>query len=255
MNNKSSNSQLKVVALIPARYDSQRFPGKLLKDLAGQTVILRTYRAAANSGLFNAVYVVTDSRLIYDEIVQNGGKAYISSKKHETGTDRIAEFAKDIEADIIINIQGDEPFIHQKSLRDLIHVFEEDVEKEIDLASLMIQIQNKADFLNPNNVKVVVDNDNFALYFSRAPIPYSRDKVFETAYKHIGVYAFRKPVLERIAQMPQTDLEQIEKLENLRFLQNDLRIKMVKTDKLNFGIDTEEDLRKAILYLKNNKNK
>ena len=255
MNNKSSFPQLKVVALIPARYDSQRFPGKLLKDLAGQTVILRTYRAAINSGLFDAVYVVTDSRLIYDEIVQNGGKAYISSKKHETGTDRIAEFAKDIEADIIINIQGDEPFIHQKSLRDLIHVFEEDVEKEIDLASLMIQIQNKADFLNPNNVKVVVDNDNFALYFSRAPIPYSRDKVFETAYKHIGVYAFRKPVLERIAQMSQTDLEQIEKLENLRFLQNDLRIKMVKTDKLNFGIDTEEDLRKAILYLKNNKNK
>ena len=253
--NKSSFPQLKVVALIPARYDSQRFPGKLLKDLAGQTVILRTYRAAANSGLFDAVYVITDSQLIYDEIVQNGGQAFISTEQHETGTDRIAEFAKDIEADIIINIQGDEPFIHQKSLRDLIHVFEEYSNRQIDLASLMIQIQNKADFLNPNNVKVVVDNDNFALYFSRAPIPYSRDKIFETAYKHIGVYAFRKPALERIAQMPQTDLEQIEKLENLRFLQNGLRIKMVKTDKLNFGIDTEEDLQKARLYLKNNKNK
>ena len=252
---KSSFPQLKVVALIPARYDSQRFPGKLLKDLAGQTVILRTYRAAINSGLFDAVYVVTDSRLIYDEIVQNGGQAFISTEQHETGTDRIAEFAKDIEADIIINIQGDEPFIHQKSLRDLIHVFEEYSNRQIDLASLMIQIQNKADFLNPNNVKVVVDNDNFALYFSRAPIPYSRNKVFETAYKHIGVYAFRKPALERIAQMPQTDLEQIEKLENLRFLQNGLRIKMVETDQLNFGIDTEEDLRKAILYLKNYKNK
>ncbi len=249
--NKSSIPQLKVVALIPARYDSQRFPGKLLKDLAGQTVILRTYRAAINSGLFDAVYVITDSRLIYDEIIQNGGQVFVSTKKHETGTDRIAEFAKDIEADIIINIQGDEPFIHQKSLQNLIHVFKDDVEKKIDLASLMIQIQHKADFLNPNNVKVVVDNDNFALYFSRAPIPYSRDKVFETAYKHIGVYAFRKPALERIAQMPQTDLEQIEKLENLRFLQNGLRIKMVETDQMNFGIDTEEDLQKAILYLKN----
>ncbi len=248
----SSFPQIKVTALIPARYDSQRFPGKLMKDLAGQTVILRTYRAAVQSGLFNEVYVITDSQLIYEEIINNGGQAFISTKKHETGTDRIAEFAGNIEADIVINIQGDEPFIHQKSLRDLIQVFEADTEKKIDLASLMIRLQNKEDFLNPNHVKVVVDNNDFALYFSRAPIPYSRDKVFETAYKHIGVYAFRKPALERIAQMPQTDLEQIEKLENLRFLQNGLRIKMVETDKLNFGIDTEEDLREAELYLKNN---
>ncbi len=248
--NKSSMPQLKVIALIPARYDSQRFPGKLMKDLAGQTVILRTYQAAINSGLFDEVYVVTDSQLIYDEIINNGGQAFMSTKKHATGTDRIAEFAKDIEADVIVNIQGDEPFIHQKSLRDLIRVFEEDIGNKIDLSSLMIRLKNQADFLNPNNVKVVVDKDNFALYFSRAPIPYSRDKVFETAYKHIGVYAFRKPVLEQIARMPQTELEQIEKLENLRFLQNGLRIKMIETDRLNFGIDTEEDLQKAELYLK-----
>ena len=247
----SSFPQIKVIALIPARYDSQRFPGKLMKDLAGQTVILRTYRAVVTSGLFDSVYVITDSQLIYNEIVQNGGQAFISTKNHETGTDRIAEFAGNIEADVIINIQGDEPFIHQKSLRDLIQVFENDTAKNIDLASLMIRLQNKADFLNPNHVKVVVDNNDFALYFSRAPIPYSRDQVFEKAFKHIGVYAFRKPALEQIARMPQTDLEQIEKLENLRFLQNGLRIKMVETDKLNFGIDTEEDLQKAILYLKN----
>lgn len=246
----SSFPQIKVIALIPARYDSQRFPGKLMKDLAGQTVILRTYRAVVTSGLFDSVYVITDSQLIYNEIVQNGGQAFISTKNHETGTDRIAEFAGNIEADVIINIQGDEPFIHKKSLRDLIRVFEEDTENKIDLASLMIRLQNKEDFLNPNHVKVVVDKENFALYFSRAPIPYSRDKVFETAYKHIGVYAFRKPVLERIAQMPQTDLEQIEKLENLRFLQNSLRIKMLETDQLNFGIDTEEDLREAINFIK-----
>ncbi len=246
----SSFPQIKVIALIPARYDSQRFPGKLMKDLAGQTVILRTYRAVVTSGLFDSVYVITDSQLIYNEIVQNGGQAFISTKNHETGTDRIAEFAGNIEADVIINIQGDEPFIHKKSLRDLIRVFEEDTENKIDLASLMIRLQNKEDILNPNHVKVVVDKENFALYFSRAPIPYSRDKVFETAYKHIGVYAFRKPVLERIAQMPQTDLEQIEKLENLRFLQNNLRIKMLETDQLNFGIDTEEDLREAINFIK-----
>ena len=242
---------MKVTALIPARYDSQRFPGKLMKDLAGQTVILRTYRAAVASGLFDNVYVITDSTLIYNEIVQNGGQAFISKKRHETGTDRIAEFAGEIEADIIINIQGDEPFIHQKSLRDLIRVFEEDTGQKTDLASLMIRLKNKDDFLNTNHVKVVVDKENFALYFSRAPIPYSRDKIFETAYKHIGVYAFRKTVLEQIARMQQTDLERIEKLENLRFLQNGLRIKMVETDRINFGIDTEEDLRKAILYLKN----
>ncbi len=242
---------MKVTALIPARYDSQRFPGKLMKDLAGQTVILRTYRAAVASGLFDNVYVITDSTLIYNEIVKNGGQAFISKKRHETGTDRIAEFAGEIEADIIINIQGDEPFIHQKSLRELIRVFEEDTGQKTDLASLMIRLKNQEDFLNPNHVKVVVDNENFALYFSRAPIPYSRDKIFETAYKHIGVYAFRKTVLEQIARMQQTDLERIEKLENLRFLQNGLRIKMVETDRINFGIDTEEDLRKAILYLKN----
>ena len=241
---------MKVTALIPARYDSQRFPGKLMKDLAGQTVILRTYRAAVASGLFDNVYVITDSTLIYNEIVQNGGQAFISTKKHETGTDRIAEFAGKVEADIIINIQGDEPFIHQKSLRDLIRVFEEDTGQKTDLASLMIRLKNKDDFLNTNHVKVVVDNENFALYFSRAPIPYSRDKIFETAYKHIGVYAFRKQVLERIARMQQTDLERIEKLENLRFLQNGLRVKMVETDRINFGIDTEEDLQKAINFIK-----
>ncbi len=251
MNKKNSSPQVKVIALIPARYDSQRFPGKLMKDLAGQSVILRTYRSAVASGLFEGVYVVTDSQLIYDEIVQNGGQAFMSAENHETGTDRIAEVAGNIDADVIINIQGDEPFIHQKSLQDLIKVFAEDSEKKIDLASLMIPLQNKADFLNPNHVKVVVDRENFAMYFSRAPIPYSRELVFETAYKHVGVYAFRKPVLERIARMPQTDLERIEKLENLRFLQNGLRIKMIETDRINFGIDTEEDLKEAALYLQN----
>ena len=237
--------------MIPARYDSQRFPGKLMKDLAGKTVISRTYEAAINSGLFTEVMVVTDSQIIFDEIKNQGGQVWMSTQDHQTGTDRIAEFASQTDADIIINIQGDEPFINQKALQSLIAVFENDTYEVVDIASLMIKIDNKEDFLNPNNVKVVTDTDGFAMYFSRAPIPYSRDYVFEKAYKHIGVYAFRKEILAEIAQLPQTDLEQIEKLENLRFLQNGMMIKMIETDTVNFGIDTEEDLQKAITYLKN----
>jgi len=240
---------MKVAALIPARYDSQRFPGKLMKDLAGKPVILRTYKAAEKSQLFDEVYVITDSSIIYDTIVKHGGQALMSRKNHQTGTDRIAEFAPEIEADIFINIQGDEPFINKDALQKLIRVFEEDKEKVVDIASLMIRIDNKEDFLNPNNVKVVVDVDNMALFFSRAPIPYSRDKVFEKAFKHIGVYAFRKNALQIIPDIPQTELEQIEKLENLRFLEFGFNIYMVETDKVNFGIDTEEDLQKAIEYI------
>ena len=243
---------MKTVALIPARYDSQRFPGKLLKDLAGKSVILRTYEAAVSSGLFSEVYVITDHTGIYDEITQNGGKAKMSQSAYPTGTDRIAAFAQQIDADIFINIQGDEPFINQEALQSLIDTFEADTYEVIDIASLMIRMDNKADFLNPNNVKVVTDTDNFAMYFSRAPIPYSRDHIFEKAYKHIGVYAFRKEVLEEIAQLPQTGLEQIEKLENLRFLQYGFMIKMLETNTVNFGIDTEEDLKKAIEFIKSN---
>jgi 3-deoxy-D-manno-octulosonate cytidylyltransferase len=241
---------MKVAALIPARYDSQRYPGKLLKDLAGKTIIRRTYEAAHETGLFDEVVVVTDHLDIYDEIVSHGGKALMSQKEHATGTDRIAEFADVIEADIIINIQGDEPFINETSLNNLIKVFEADANEMIDIASLMMPITNKEDFFNPNNVKVVVDVDQMAMYFSRAPIPYSRDKIFEKAFKHIGVYAFRKSALMMIPHIPQTELEQIEKLENLRFLEFGFNIYMVETDSVNFGIDTEEDLQKAITYLK-----
>jgi len=241
---------MKTVALIPARYDSQRFPGKLMKDLAGKTVILRTYEAAIASGLFSEVIVITDHADIFDEITNHGGKALMSQSDYPTGTDRIAAFADQIDADFFINIQGDEPFINQKALADLIAVLEGDTYEVIDIASLMIAIDNKDDFLNPNNVKVVTDTDGFAMYFSRAPIPYSRDKVFEKAFKHIGVYAFRKEVLSEIANLDQTDLEQIEKLENLRFLQYGFMMKMIETDEVSFGIDTEEDLSKAIAHIK-----
>jgi len=241
---------MRVVALIPARYDSQRFPGKLLKDLQGKTVIWRTYKAALQSNLFEDVWVITDSDAIFDEIHKKGGKSLKSKGQHATGTDRIAEFAKEIEADIFINIQGDEPFINSEQLASIIDVFRQDDTHEIDIASLMMPIEDKASFLNPNNVKVVTDQQDFALYFSRAPIPFSRDYIFEKAYKHIGVYAFRKAALMKIADLPQTDLEKIEKLENLRFIQHGLKIKMITTQQANFGIDTPEDLQKAITYLK-----
>ena len=246
---------MKVIALIPARYNSQRFSGKLMKDLLGKTVILRTYEAAVQSKLFNEVFVVTDSQVIYDEIISNGGKCLVSSKQHETGTDRIAEFAPQIDADIIINIQGDEPFINKQALSDMIKAFEEDSFEIIDIVSLMIKIDSKEDFLNPNNVKVVTDSSDFAMYFSRAPIPYSRNNIFEKAYKHIGAYAFRKEVLVEMPNVESTELEQIEKLENLRFLNAGMMIKMIKTDKVNFGIDTEEDLQEAIAFLRDKKEK
>jgi len=244
---------MKVVAMIPARYDSERFYGKLMKDLAGKTVIRRTYEAVVQTGLFQEVYVVTDSEKIYREINQIGGNVLKSTKQHQTGTDRISEFASNIDADIIINIQGDEPFINTSSLQKLIKVMKEDHLEVIDIASLMIKIDNKEDFLNPNNVKVVTDPDGFAMYFSRAPIPFSRDKIFEKAYKHIGVYAFRKEVLVEIATLNPTRLEQIEQLENLRFLEYGMMIKMLETDTVNFGIDTEEDLQKANEFLKKNR--
>ncbi len=241
---------MKVVALIPARFDSQRFPGKLLKKLGDQSVISHTYRSAVETGLFDEVVVVTDSEKIFKEIKKNKGKALLSREEHQSGTDRIAEIANKIDADIIINIQGDEPFTNRDQIKSLIEAFEKDRTKEIDIASLMIKIYRHEEFINSNNVKVVVDNENFALYFSRAPIPYPRDGKFKSAFKHIGVYAFRKEVLKEIAELPVSSLENVEKLENLRFLENGYKIKMLCTDHLNIGIDTPEDLEMAKDLLK-----
>ncbi len=242
---------MKVIALIPARYDSSRFPAKLLQVIEDRTVIAHTYHSAVNTKLFDEVWVVTDSDKIEAEILKNKGKVIKSRKPHESGTDRIAEAAEYIEADIIINIQGDEPFVNKGQIASLIDAFKNDAEKQIDIASLMMPIDNEADFLNPNNVKVVVDRQQFALYFSRAPIPFPREGKFIRAYKHIGIYAFRKEVLEEVARLPVSELEKVEKLENLRFLENGYRIKMLETTHKNIGIDTPEDLEKARALYKN----
>lgn len=241
---------MKIIAVIPARYASTRFPAKLMQDLGGKTVILRTYQAAIQTNLFDDVFVVTDSDIIFDEIVSNGGKAIMSIKEHESGSDRIAEAIQSLEVDIVVNVQGDEPFIDAEPLAKVIEVFRNDVDKKVDLASLMREIKDETEINNPNNVKVVVDQSGFALYFSRSVIPYPRDKDVGVRYfQHIGIYAFRKQALLDFYSLPMKSLEASEKLEQLRYLEFGKRIKMVETTHVGIGIDTAEDLEKARVLL------
>jgi 3-deoxy-manno-octulosonate cytidylyltransferase (CMP-KDO synthetase) len=243
---------MKVIAMIPARYSASRFPGKLMKDLGGKPVILRTYEAALKANLFDDVYIVTDSDVIFKTIENAGGKAIMSLKEHECGSDRIAEAVENIEADVVVNVQGDEPFIDAVSLSKLIDVFKKDSKNEIDLASLKVQIINKEDIENPNNVKVITDVDNLAIYFSRSVIPFHRDQnVNVKYYKHKGVYAFRKQALIDFYHTPMTPLEAAEKIEAIRYQEIGKKIKMVETDVEAVGIDTPEDLEKAIKFLEN----
>lgn len=232
--------------MIPARYAASRFPGKLMQDLHGKTVITRTYEATVATGLFEEVYVVTDSEIIEQEISQHGGKVIRSKKAHESGSDRIAEAVQDVEADIVINVQGDEPFTEKASLEKVINVFYEDPEKEIDLASLMVEITDWDEISNPNTVKVIVDQRSFALYFSRSPIPFPRDKnAGAKYYKHKGIYAFRKQALLDFAELPMQMLEATEKIECIRYLEFGKKIKMVQTTVEGVEIDTPEDLERA----------
>jgi 3-deoxy-manno-octulosonate cytidylyltransferase (CMP-KDO synthetase) len=237
---------MKIIAVIPARYASTRFPAKLMQDLGGKTVILRTYEAAIATKLFDDVFVVTDSDLIFDEIVFNGGKAINSIKEHESGSDRIAEAIEHLDVDIVVNVQGDEPFIDADPLQKVIEVFKKDSAKQVDLASVMREITNEDDINNPNYVKVVEDQNGFALYFSRSVIPYPREKNVGVRYfQHIGIYAFRKQALLDFYSLPMQSLEASEKLEQLRYLEFGKRIKMVETSHIGIGIDTPEDLEKA----------
>lgn len=235
----------KVIAVIPARYNSTRFPGKMMEILGNRTIITTTYQNVLETGLFDEVFVATDSELIFDEISKNGGKAVMTGE-HETGSDRIAEAVQNIDCDIVINVQGDEPFLKKEPLQQLIDVFYKDDKKEISLASLKIQLKESEEIRNPNNVKVITDNNGFALYFSRSLIPFQRELSYDvTYYKHIGVYAFRKEALLKFSSLEMTPLEISEKLEQLRYLENGMKIKMVETDFVGIGIDTPEDLEKA----------
>ncbi|TYP71536.1 3-deoxy-alpha-D-manno-octulosonate 8-oxidase [Aquimarina intermedia] len=237
--------------MIPARFAATRFPGKLMKDLEGTSVILRTYQAAVRSELFEAVYVVTDSKIIFDEITTNGGEAIMSIKEHECGSDRIAEAVVDMDVDIVVNVQGDEPFTDRESLERVLNVFHGEDADRIDLASVMKPMTEWDDILNPNSVKVIVDKDNYALYFSRAPIPYPRDKEANTTYyKHKGIYAFRKEAILDFYKLPMRTLEASEKVECIRYLEYGKNIKMVITHHEGVEIDTPEDLEKAKRIIK-----
>ena len=229
--------------MIPARYEASRFPGKLMQDLAGKSVILRTYEAARGTELFDEVFVVTDSQIIFEEIESNGGKAIMSQKQHDCGSDRIAEAVENMDVDIVVNVQGDEPFTDRESLEKVLSVFNGADADKIDLASLMAEIDDWKEINDPNTVKVVVDKNDFALYFSRSPIPYPRDKNMDIQYyKHKGIYAFRKEAIMDFYRLPMGFLEAAEKVECIRYLEYGKNIKMAISNSEGVEIDTPEDL-------------
>lgn len=242
---------MKKIAMIPARYAATRFPGKLMQMLGNKTVIMHTYANTVSTGLFDEVVVVTDSDMIFKEITQNGGRAMMSKTNHESGSDRIAEAIHDMEVDIVVNVQGDEPFMQREPLRRLLEVFDGEEGKKVQVASMMRILTEQENITNPNCVKVTVDKGMDSLLFSRSPIPYHRDQTITPVYyEHIGVYAFRKQALLNFTKWPMTPLEKVEKLEQLRYLENGIRLKMVVVDFKGVGIDTPEDLKKANDLLK-----
>jgi 3-deoxy-D-manno-octulosonate cytidylyltransferase len=241
---------MKTIAFIPARYGATRFPGKLMQVLGDKTIIRHTYENTVATLLFDEVIVVTDSEIIFEEIIRNGGYAIMSKNQHESGTDRIAEAVADIDVDLVVNVQGDEPFVKKELLENLLNVFKNDPKGQIKVASLMHQIVNEQIIVNPNHVKVVVDKNNNALLFSRSVIPFQRDQNKPVVYyKHIGIYAFRKNILMDFTQWETTPLEGVEKLEQLRYLENGVKIKMVLTAESPVSIDTPEDLELARKFM------
>jgi 3-deoxy-manno-octulosonate cytidylyltransferase (CMP-KDO synthetase) len=231
------------IAVIPARYAASRFPGKLMHRIGDKTIISMVYQNAVATGLFDAVWVVTDSDEIEEEIKKEGGFVKRSQKEHQSGSDRIAEAVEDMAVDVIINIQGDEPFIDARPLRALIAAF---LEEKVKVASLMKQFGPDDEPENPNQVKVVCNKQGDALYFSRSPIPFRRNKQSDLPFfRHIGVYGFRKDALMAFTQWPVGVLEQTEMLEQLRYLENGVSIRMVETESTSIGIDTPDDLLRA----------
>lgn len=236
---------MKIVAVIPARYQASRFPGKLMEILGDKTVIAMTYQNVVDTQLFDEVFVATDSELIFNEIQFIGGNAVMTGT-HDTGSDRIAEAVENIACDIVVNVQGDEPFLKTEPLKQLIAVFRNDDESKISLASLKIKLSEQEEIDDPNNVKVITDKDGFALYFSRSPIPFARETSVVTDYfKHVGVYAFRKNALLNFAKLKQQPLEIAEKIECLRYLEYGMKIKIIETEFIGVGIDVPDDLYKA----------
>ena len=240
---------MKKIALIPARYAASRFPGKLMQMLGDKTVIRHTYENTVATQLFDDVFVATDSDIIFKEITSHGGKAVMSKQQHESGSDRIAEAVADMDVDIILNVQGDEPFVRREPLAKLLQAFEGEAGKKVQVASMMQIFKEQSFIENPNNVKVVVDINMNSLLFSRSPIPYNRADIPVNFYHHIGVYAFRKAALMNFTNWAITPLEAAEKIECLRYLEHGIPLKMVLVDFKGVGIDTPEDLELAKRYL------
>ena len=238
---------MKIGAFIPARYAATRFPAKLMQTLGDKTVIRHTYDNTVATGLFDSVYVVTDSEIIFNEITQHGGNAIMSKRSHESGSDRIAEAVQDLDIDIVVNVQGDEPFVKREPLEKVIAVFSD---AKVQVASLMQVLTDTTLIQDPNYVKVAVDKNNNALFFSRSVIPYPRSTDSPiTYYEHIGVYAFQKQALLNFTNWPMSPLEAAEKIECLRYLENGISIKMVVTEYMGVEIDTPADLIKAAKLL------
>ncbi|MCD4650197.1 MAG: 3-deoxy-manno-octulosonate cytidylyltransferase [Candidatus Cloacimonetes bacterium] len=238
-----NNNNLSAIAVIPARYKSTRFPGKPLALLAGKPVIQHVYEAASSSGLFTEVIVATDDNRIVAAVTKFGGNAVMTASTHQSGTDRVAEACSNISGEIIVNIQGDEPFITSLPLSELLKAFSD---KTVNVASLMNHFSEVSEITNPNCVKVVCDCNNNALYFSRSVIPFNQDgSNVATYYRHIGVYAYRREALYNFVQLAPGKIEKLEKLEQLRLLENGIPIRMILTDYSGIGIDTREDLLKA----------
>jgi len=239
---------MKKIAMIPARYAASRFPAKLMQMLGDKTVIRHTYDNTVATKLFDEVMVVTDSRIIFDEVTSHGGKAKMSIKEHESGSDRIAEAVADMEVDIVVNVQGDEPFVQKEPLEKLLKTFDD---PSVQVASLMQELKEQQFIADPNYVKVAVDKNMNSLMFSRSPIPYHRDKKTSPVYyEHVGVYAFRKQALLNFTNWTITPLEAAEKIECLRYLENGIPLKMVVTEYMGVEIDTPEDLIRAASLLK-----
>jgi 3-deoxy-manno-octulosonate cytidylyltransferase (CMP-KDO synthetase) len=245
---------MKITAVIPARYASTRFPGKALAELDGRPMIQHVYERTAQSKLVSRVIVATDDTRIADAVSRIGGEAIMTSTDHETGTDRLAEVAAGLDSDIIVNVQGDEPLIDPAMIDLAIQPFLE--ETDLQMGTLKTRIKCLHDFLSPNVVKVVTDNRGDALYFSRSPLPFFRDKWKDLkdesfccgkllCYKHVGLYVYRRDFLLRFAAMPPTFLEISEKLEQLRAIENCIKIRVVETEFESIGVDTPDDLLKA----------
>lgn len=234
---------MKIICVIPARYASTRLPGKPLADIAGKPMIVRVYEKVMQAQKASEVIAAVDDERVYNAVVNAGGNAVMTAKNHPTGTDRLAEVAlKCPDADVIINVQGDEPLIDPKIIDDLAQQFIDDENLQMATVKTPMQESEKAE---PGNVKVITDKNDYALYFSRSLIPYPRENTGVIVYKHIGIYGYRRDFLLQYAKMQPTPLEQTESLEQLRALENGYKIKVITTDKHFVGVDTKEDLVKV----------